>query len=181
MSASETREGASARERRLGAWTRPGARGRGRLASTTTRGFFGRRGNDNEGGGDGASSSTTTKEDLGRATWTFLHTFAAQYPDEPTRRQERDAKELIMILTRMYPCGECAEHFAEIVRAHPPDCSSGLALQRWMCAVHNQVNASLGKPWFDCAKVDERWSKLDCDEEDSAGCSLAGRRAKMMR
>ena len=151
------------------------------MASTTTRGFFGRRGNDNEGGGDGASSSTTTKEDLGRATWTFLHTFAAQYPDEPTRRQERDAKELIMILTRMYPCGECAEHFAEIVRAHPPDCSSGLALQRWMCAVHNQVNASLGKPWFDCAKVDERWSKLDCDEEDSAGCSLAGRRAKMMR
>ena len=58
MSASETRERASARERRLGAWTRPGARGRGRLASTTTRGFFGRRGNDNEGGGDGASSST---------------------------------------------------------------------------------------------------------------------------
>jgi len=179
MSASETRERASARERRLGAWARPGARGRGRLASTTTRAIA-RRGNENEGGGD-ASSSTTTKEDLGRATWTFLHTFAAQYPDEPTRRQERDAKELIMILTRMYPCGECAEHFAEIVRAHPPDCSSGLALQRWMCAVHNQVNASLGKPWFDCAKVDERWSKLDCDEEDSTGCSLAGRRAKMMR
>jgi FAD-linked sulfhydryl oxidase len=133
---------------------------------------------------DDASTSTTktTKEDLGRATWTFLHTFAAQYPDEPTRRQERDARELIMILTRAYPCGECAAHFAEIVRVNPPDCSSGLALQRWMCAVHNEVNASLGKAWFDCAKVDGRWSKLECDESDaSPGCSLEGRRRKMMR
>ena len=89
---------------------------------------------------------------------------------------------MIMILTRAYPCGECAAHFAEIVRVNPPDCSSGLALQRWMCAVHNEVNASLGKAWFDCAKVDGRWSKLECDESDaSPGCSLEGRRRKMMR
>ncbi|KAG9152118.1 hypothetical protein Leryth_017676 [Lithospermum erythrorhizon] len=40
-------------------------------------------------------SSPVTKEDLGRATWTFLHTLGAQYPDVPTRQQKRDVKELM--------------------------------------------------------------------------------------
>ncbi|CAL5194497.1 unnamed protein product [Lathyrus oleraceus] len=42
----------------------------------------------------GKSSTLVTKEDLGRATWTFLHTLAAQYPDNPTRQQKKDVKEL---------------------------------------------------------------------------------------
>ncbi|KAI3448165.1 hypothetical protein Pfo_004830 [Paulownia fortunei] len=41
-----------------------------------------------------SSSSPTTKEELGRATWTFLHTLATQYPDMPTRQQKKDVKEL---------------------------------------------------------------------------------------
>lgn len=134
------------------------------------------------GDADANSRAKTSKEDLGRATWTFLHTFAAQFPDEPTKRQERDARELIMILTRMYPCGECARHFAEIVKNNPPDCSSGLGLQRWMCAAHNEVNESLGKPWFDCSRIDERWSTLDCEDDagGASGCTLEGRRKKVM-
>lgn len=134
------------------------------------------------GDADGNSRAKTSKEDLGRATWTFLHTFAAQFPDEPTKRQERDARELIMILTRMYPCGECARHFAEIVKSNPPDCSSGLGLQRWMCAAHNEVNESLGKPRFDCSRIDERWSTLDCEDDagGASGCTLEGRRKKVM-
>ncbi|KAF3507145.1 hypothetical protein F2Q69_00009898 [Brassica cretica] len=46
------------------------------------------------------SIGPVTKEDLGRATWTFLHTLAAQ----------------MAILSRMYPCRECADHFKEILR-----------------------------------------------------------------
>ncbi|CAA2967255.1 FAD-linked sulfhydryl oxidase ERV1 [Olea europaea subsp. europaea] len=42
----------------------------------------------------GKSSGPVTKEELGRATWTFLHTLAAQYPDKPTRQQKKDVKEL---------------------------------------------------------------------------------------
>lgn len=37
----------------------------------------------------------TSKEELGRATWTFLHTLAAQYPVHPTRSQERDVKKMV--------------------------------------------------------------------------------------
>ncbi|XP_019230307.1 PREDICTED: FAD-linked sulfhydryl oxidase ERV1 isoform X3 [Nicotiana attenuata] len=64
------------------------------------------------------NAGPVTKEDLGRATWTFLHTLGAQYPDKPTRQQKRDVKELMAILSRMYPCKECADHFKEVLR-HP--------------------------------------------------------------
>lgn len=84
-----------------------------------------------------------TKEDLGRATWTLLHTLAAQYPENPTRRQQKDVKALVMrpractlhtlpekmrsmlsgcgstqveLMTRIYPCSDCAEHFGDLVR-----------------------------------------------------------------
>ncbi|KAE9447106.1 hypothetical protein C3L33_20993, partial [Rhododendron williamsianum] len=64
----------------------------------------------------GKSATPVTKEELGRATWTFLHTLAAQYPDNPTRQQKKDVKQLMDILSRMYPCKECADHFKEILR-----------------------------------------------------------------
>ena len=83
----------------------------------------------------------------------------------------------VNILTRIYPCAECAAHFKEVVRKYPPDVSSGLALQQWMCEVHNIVNERLGKPVFDCANVDARWGGVKCDDEDS--CSLEGRRRQM--
>jgi mitochondrial FAD-linked sulfhydryl oxidase len=66
-----------------------------------------------------ASASRThaiSLAEVGRSSWTFLHAVAAQYPDRPTRQQQRDARDLIQILTRVYPCATCAQHFKEIVR-----------------------------------------------------------------
>ena len=65
------------------------------------------------------------------------------------------------------------------MKKYPPDASSGMALQQWMCGVHNEVNESLGKPRFDCSGVDARWGGVEgCGDEDGAGCSLEGRRKK---
>lgn len=111
-----------------------------------------------------SSGGAVTKEDLGRATWTFLHTLAAQYPDKPTRQQRRDVKELMSIMTRLYPCKTCADHFKEILKAYPVKADSGAELAQWMCQVHNVVNRSLGKPHFPCERVDARWGALHCDE-----------------
>ena len=36
-----------------------------------------------------------SKEDLGRATWTFLHTLAAQYPERPNKGQQKDVRALV--------------------------------------------------------------------------------------
>ncbi|PIN15269.1 Mitochondrial sulfhydryl oxidase [Handroanthus impetiginosus] len=119
----------------------------------------------------GKSSSPTTKEELGRATWTFLHTLAAQYPDKPTRQQKKDVKELMAILSRMYPCKECADHFKEVLRANPVQAGSHHEFSQWLCHVHNVVNRSLAKPVFPCERVDARWGKLECENR---ACDLQG-------
>lgn len=42
-----------------------------------------------------SGSGAVSREEVGRATWTFLHTLAAQYPEHPTRQQQKDAKNLV--------------------------------------------------------------------------------------
>ncbi|XP_077233438.1 erv1/Alr family protein isoform X2 [Tasmannia lanceolata] len=94
---------------------------------------------------EGQSARPLSKEELGRATWTLLHTLAAQFPDHPTRQQKRDAKELMAIMSRLYPCKECADHFKEVL--------------------------NLGKVMFPCQRVDARWGKLECKDR---ACDLQG-------
>ncbi|KAI3431048.1 Sulfhydryl oxidase [Psidium guajava] len=120
-------------------------------------------------------AAPVTKEELGRATWTFLHTLAAQYPDYPTRQQKKDVKELMAILSRMYPCQECADHFKEILRANPVQAGSHTEFSQWLCHVHNVVNRSLGKLAFPCERVDARWGKLECELR---ACDLQGTSTK---
>nr|XP_043629594.1 FAD-linked sulfhydryl oxidase ERV1 [Erigeron canadensis] len=117
------------------------------------------------------SSGPVTREELGRATWTFIHTLGAQYPEKPTRQQKKDVKELMAILSRMYPCKECADHFKEVLRSNPVQAGSQDEFSQWLCRVHNVVNRSLNKPTFPCERVDARWGKLDCEHRL---CDLQG-------
>ncbi|KAI3903252.1 hypothetical protein MKW98_031906 [Papaver atlanticum] len=117
------------------------------------------------------SARPVTKEELGRSTWTMLHTLAAQFPDRPTRQQKKDVKELMAILSRLYPCKECADHFKEVLSVNPVQAGSQAEFSQWLCHVHNIVNRSLGKLTFPCQRVDARWGKLDCKER---ACDLEG-------
>mmetsp|Transcript_23037 Transcript_23037/g.63985 ORF Transcript_23037/g.63985 Transcript_23037/m.63985 type:complete len:229 (+) Transcript_23037:244-930(+) len=121
-----------------------------------------------------ASGGPVSREELGRATWTLLHTTAAQFPDRPTRRQQKDARELVRVLSRTYPCAECSKHFQEIIKYDPPETRSGAEFQMWMCRFHNTVNKSIGKPVFNCESMAYRWGKLDCGEDQDA-CTIKGR------
>ncbi len=96
-------------------------------------------------------------EELGRATWTFLHSTAAYYPVAPSSSRQAQMRALLEGLAAFYPCSVCAADFREDVRAHPPDVSGREALSRWLCERHNEVNDKLGKARFDCSRVDERW------------------------
>lgn len=49
------------------------------------------------------------KDELGRSTWSLLHTMAAQYPDKPTSGQKQQVVQFIDILSHTYPCEPCAK------------------------------------------------------------------------
>ncbi|KAF6761549.1 growth factor [Ephemerocybe angulata] len=102
-------------------------------------------------------------EVLGRSTWTFLHTAAAYFPDKPTPAQRASMISLLRSLPVIYPCGWCAQDFGKDLAQNPPDVSNGKKLSEWLCQRHNQVNKKLGKPLFDCLKVDERWKDGPAD------------------
>ncbi|KAG0708652.1 ERV/ALR sulfhydryl oxidase domain-containing protein [Suillus ampliporus] len=108
----------------------------------------------------------TAKAELGRATWKLLHTMTLRYPEHPTQ-DERDALNSYLHLTsRLYPCGECATEFQELLKKFPPQTGSRLAASLWLCSVHNEVNERLGKPSFDCAHLDETYD-CGCGEDKS--------------
>lgn len=53
-----------------------------------------------------------------------------------------------MMLVKLHVCR---------LKDSPPKVESQKVLSRWLCDTHNVVNKKLGKPIFDCTKVNERW------------------------
>lgn len=97
-------------------------------------------------------------EELGKATWTFLHTMAATYPDTPSSNQQSDMKTFLGIFSKIYPCWYCAEDFQKWMKnGNEPKVQSKEELSNWLCDAHNEVNVKLGKPTFDCKQWRQRW------------------------
>ena len=124
--------------------------------------------------GQTATASESSKEcpldieELGRNTWSFLHTMAAYYPETPSLKDQGDMVSFIKLFSKFYPCSHCAGDFRESIKEVKPDVSSRYSLSQWFCEQHNIVNDKLGKPAFDCSKVLERWGvgwkDGSCDE-----------------
>lgn len=106
--------------------------------------------------------------ELGRSTWTFLHTLSTSYPRHPTPTQQSDMLTFLRILGDVYPCKACAKDFCSEMLKSPPRVESREALMLWLCQQHNLVNERLGKEQFDCAQVWRRWHG---DSGSDAHCS----------
>jgi len=106
------------------------------------------------------------KDDLGRNTWSFLHTMAAYYPEKPTTIQEKEITVFMKIFAKYYPCDHCAKDFRKSINLNPPETTSRWNFSQWLCKMHNEVNRKLGKEEFDCSLVDQRWK----DGWDDGSC-----------
>ncbi|KAJ7270090.1 ERV/ALR sulfhydryl oxidase domain-containing protein [Mycena haematopus] len=115
--------------------------------------------------------NATAKADLGRATWKLLHTMTLRYPEKPTP-DERDAlNSYFHLLSRLYPCGECATEFQMLLKKYPPQTSSRRSASLWLCSLHNVVNERLHKEEFDCAHLDDTYD-CGCGDEPIGTKSL---------
>ncbi|XP_022903634.1 FAD-linked sulfhydryl oxidase ALR isoform X2 [Onthophagus taurus] len=97
------------------------------------------------------------KDELGNKTWGLLHTMAATYPEKPSPEQRHDMSTFFSVFSKFYPCTHCAQDLRKDLKDCPPKTESQEALSQWLCKLHNKVNAKVGKPLFDCSKVNERW------------------------
>ncbi|NXA38384.1 ALR oxidase, partial [Eudromia elegans] len=104
-----------------------------------------------------AAECPLNTEELGRKTWAFLHTMAAYYPEQPSSTQQQEMAQFFHLLSKFYPCATCAANLRSSLSTRKPDTGSRQGLCRWLCELHNRVNAMLGKPPFDCSRADERW------------------------
>eukprot|EP00546_Thalassionema_frauenfeldii_P000643 CAMPEP_0178937006 /NCGR_PEP_ID=MMETSP0786-20121207/25502_1 /TAXON_ID=186022 /ORGANISM="Thalassionema frauenfeldii, Strain CCMP 1798" /LENGTH=130 /DNA_ID=CAMNT_0020615499 /DNA_START=154 /DNA_END=546 /DNA_ORIENTATION=+ len=107
--------------------------------------------------------------ELGRSSWTLLHSMAAWYPDNPTKEEQTMMVGFMTTLARFYPCTWCAADFQEKLKEKPVRAESRKDLCQWLCEQHNLVNDKLGKKTFSCdmKTLDERWRKSSnkkCEE-----------------
>ncbi|KAJ3565186.1 hypothetical protein NP233_g7802 [Leucocoprinus birnbaumii] len=101
----------------------------------------------------------TAKAALGRATWKLMHTVTLRFPEHPTADEREALKSYFHLTSRLYPCGECATEFQQLLKKFPPQTSSRRAASLWLCRVHNEVNLRLKKPEYDCANLS---TEYDC-------------------
>ena len=113
----------------------------------------------------GKLGNETLKAELGRAGWKLLHTTMAKFPDKPTEDEKTALFSYIHLFARLYPCGECARHFRQILVDSPPQVATRSSAAAWACHVHNEVNKSLKKELFDCSKIGDFYD-CGCVEDD---------------
>ncbi|EHY51812.1 hypothetical protein HRR83_008427 [Exophiala dermatitidis] len=121
----------------------------------------------------GKLGNETLKAELGRAAWKVLHTTMARFPDKPSKEESDALKDYIYLFARLYPCGECAEHFQQILKKYPPQTSSRSSAAAWACFVHNLVNERKGKPIFDCANIGDFYD-CGCADDEKEAMKAAG-------
>jgi len=103
------------------------------------------------------STCPLNRRELGRASWAFLHTLAATYPEKPTKKEQDRMSKFVFDFAELYPCGYCADYTRNEMIRRPPVVTTRKEFQYWMCGVHNEVNFRMGKPLFNCEYIEERW------------------------
>lgn len=85
-----------------------------------------------------------------RGMWADLHTFAAQFPEEPTHKDIRSGGVWLKLWAKMFPARcICIEEWNLLIRVSPPPLpNGGYEFFCWTMAAHDCIGHQLGKPLF---------------------------------
>ena len=92
-----------------------------------------------------------TRAEIGRMTWSLLHTITAQQDDSLSASTRDDLAQFLTLMGQFFPCAECRRHFSKTLQRSPPSKLGPHAadFQQWICRAHNIVNKFKDKPRFD--------------------------------
>ncbi|CDR42204.1 CYFA0S08e04786g1_1 [Cyberlindnera fabianii] len=118
-------------------------------------------------------TNETLKAELGNAAWKLFHTILARYPEKPSQQERDTLTQYIYLFAKVYPCGDCARHFNQLLKKFPPQTSSRQTAAVWGCHLHNQVNERLGHPLYDCTHIIDDYD-CGCGEDEAAEGGVVG-------
>ena len=107
----------------------------------------------------------------GPKLWFVIHTFALNYPDNPTYEDKRVIEEFFNNLKSTIPCQKCRIHYRQRLERNPiiNYLDNKESLFRYTIDLHNQVNKSLGKKIYSYDEVveiyREAYNKKEVEKE----------------
>ena len=98
----------------------------------------------------------------GKHGWIFLHSVTMAYPDRPTEDDKHNYRTFFNVLPTILPCGKCRinlnEHMSKL--SLESALTDKKSLVKWLISIHNETNATLGKPTLTYEKVIEMYKQL---------------------
>ena len=91
----------------------------------------------------------------GPKLWFVIHTFALNYPNNPTYEDKRVMEEFFNNLKYTIPCDKCRIHYRQRLERNPiiNYLDNKESIFRYTINLHNQVNKSLGKRIYSYEEV----------------------------
>ena len=99
-----------------------------------------------------------TKPEIGRRTWTLLHSMANTFPLNPTEEDKNMMKKFMYGLARSYPCKVCGGHLIKMLDKKGIKMENRKEFGNYICNIHNIVNKVLNKTEFDCDRAYDVWN-----------------------
>jgi hypothetical protein len=101
---------------------------------------------------------SSNPEQWGPHLWYYLHTSAANYPQNPSIDEIEGMKQWVCSLAYTIPCKNCSKHYKSYIDKNRPHlneiCSDRDKLFKFFVDLHNIVNARNGKQ---SVSVDDAW------------------------
>ena len=96
------------------------------------------------------SCDSERMDEVGLAGWRFLHTLAANYPEQPHFHQKFAWYGVYETVATFYPCENCRDHLWDNIMRHGLHVQNRTDLNMYLCWLHNDVNKEHGKELFNC-------------------------------